>query len=125
MINELANLIDDFLGPANQTQCFTYVLNLVVKSIIQQFDLPNLKSNKILDEVSKELLSLAGNIKFEEEELEWRGGEDGVGGENDNVEGWIDECSFMTKVELDELDKSVEPVCVLLTKVSWLDNRLI
>ena len=70
MITELANLIDDFPGPVNQTQCFMHVLNLVVKSIIQQFDLPNSKSNKTLDEASKELLSLAGNIEFEEEELE-------------------------------------------------------
>jgi len=77
MITELANLLDDFPGPANQTWCFTHILNLVVKSIIRQFDLLNAKSDKILDEASKELLSLAGNIEFEEEELERRGGEDG------------------------------------------------
>ena len=97
---------------------FTHVLNLVVKSIIRQFDLPNSKSDKILDEANKELLSLAGNIEFEEDDLARREGEDGVGGEDDNVEGWIDERTLMTEAELDELDKSVEPVRVLLTKVS-------
>ena len=30
MIEELANLLDDFPGPANQTRCFTHVLNLVL-----------------------------------------------------------------------------------------------
>jgi hypothetical protein len=43
MIQELANLLEHFPGPANQMRCFTHVLNLVVKSIIQQFDLPKIK----------------------------------------------------------------------------------
>ncbi|TFK61912.1 hypothetical protein BDN72DRAFT_749645, partial [Pluteus cervinus] len=38
MIEELVNLLDNFPGPANQTRCFTHVLNLVVKSMIKQFD---------------------------------------------------------------------------------------
>jgi len=45
MIEELAVLIDDFPGPANQTRCFLHILNLVVKSIIRQFDLPKKKKN--------------------------------------------------------------------------------
>ena len=69
MIAELANLLDDFPGAANQTWCFTYILNLIVKSVIQQFDSPKSKGNKILDDVAKELLSLAGNIEFKEDEL--------------------------------------------------------
>ena len=73
------DLIDDFPGPANQTRCFTHVLNLVVKSIIRQFDLPNswADKNQIFDEGTKELLSLAGNIDVEEEEAS-RDGEDGL-----------------------------------------------
>ncbi len=107
MMEELANLLDDFPGPVNQMRCFTHVLNLVIKSIIWQFDSPKLKNNKNLNEATNELLSLAGNIEFDE-------GED----ENDNVEGWIDECTLMTPEELEELDKSVEPLWLLLTKVS-------
>ena len=120
MIAELANLLDDFPGPANQTRCFTHILNLVVKSVIRQFDLPKSKGDKILDDAAKELLSLAGNIEFEEEELARR---DGNEEENDdNVEGWIDERTLMTDIELEELDGSVEPVRLLLTKVSLFDN---
>jgi hypothetical protein len=59
MINELANLLDDFPGSANQTRCFTHVLNLVIKSIIRQFDLPKAQGDKILDEAANELLNLA------------------------------------------------------------------
>ena len=45
MVDELANLIDDFPGPANQTRCFLHILNLVVKSILRQFDLPTSKKS--------------------------------------------------------------------------------
>jgi hypothetical protein len=116
MITELADLINDFPGPANQTRCFTHVLNLVVKSILRQFDLPNSKSGKTLDNRTKELLSLAGNIEFEEEELS-RDGMDGEAGEDDSVEGWIDERTLMNEEDLNDLEESVEPVRVLLTKV--------
>jgi len=34
MIAELENLLDEFPGAANQTRCFTHILNLVVKSIL-------------------------------------------------------------------------------------------
>jgi hypothetical protein len=115
MITELANLLDDFPGPANQTRCFTHVLNLVVKSIIRQFDLPKSKGNVISDEATKELLTLAGNIEFEEEELARSEGEEA---EDDNVEGWIDERTLMTEDELEELEESVEPLRLLLTKAS-------
>ena len=77
MIAELANLLDNFPGPANQTRCFAHILNLVVKSVIQQFDLPKSKGGRILDDAVKELLSLAGNIEFEEDELARRDGKEG------------------------------------------------
>jgi len=122
MIAELANLLDDFPGPANQTRCFTHVLNLVVKSVIRQFDLPKSKGDKILDDAAKELLSLSGNIEFEEDELAWRDANEAEEDDDDNVEGWIDERTLMTDIELEELDESVEPVRLLLTKVSLLAN---
>ena len=122
MIAELANLLNDFPGPANQTRCFTHILNLVVKSVIRQFDLPKSKGDRILDDAAKELLSLAGNIEFEEDELARRDANEGEEDDDDNVEGWIDECTLITDIELEELDESVEPVRLLLTKVSLLAN---
>jgi len=118
MIRELANLLDDFPGPANQTRCFTHVLNLVAKSIIRQFDLPKSKGDGTSDEAMEELMMLAGNIEFEEEELAKKDGEEGAGGEDDNVEGWVDGRTLMTDEESNELDESIEPMRILLTKVS-------
>ena len=68
MIEELTNLLDDFPGPANQTQCFLHILNLIVRSIIRQFDLPKSKKasdgadegDPTLDAAMRELLKLAG-----------------------------------------------------------------
>ena len=115
MITEIANLLNNFPGPANQTRCFAHVLNLVVKSIIKQFDLPKSKGNLSVDEAAMELEALAGNIELEEEE--WARREGTAEEEDDNVEGWIDERTLMTDEELDELDASVQPVRLLLTKV--------
>ena len=115
MIAEIANLLEDYPGPANQTRCFTHVLNLVVKSIIRQFDLPNSKGRTPLGTAARELQTLAGNIELEGDE--YGDEEDGEGAEDDNIEGWIDERVLMTEEELDKLDESVLPVRLLLTKV--------
>jgi hypothetical protein len=112
------NLLDNFPGPANQTRCFAHVLNLVVKSIIQQFDLPKSKGNVSLNEAATELQALAGNIELEEDE--WARREGDPEEDDDNVEGWIDERMLMTDRELNELDTSVAPVRLLLTKVRLL-----
>jgi hypothetical protein len=115
MIAELADLVDDFPGAANQTRCFLHIINLVGKSIIKQFDLPKAQANGILDEATKELMALAKDIILKDEELRNEGKDDD---EDDNCEGWIDEREKMTKLEKEELDKSVQPVRLLLTKVS-------
>jgi hypothetical protein len=60
------------------------------------------------------MLSFAGNIEFEEKDLA-SDNED----EDDNVEGWVDECTLMTEEEVGKLDESVEPLCVLLMKISY------
>ena len=94
----------------------------MVKSILRQFDLPNPKRGKSLDDGYKELLSLAGNVEDEEEVLS-REGEGGVAAEqpeDDNLEGWIDERTLMDDDDLDKLEKRVKPVRVLLTKVRQL-----
>ena len=115
MITELANLIEEFPGPTNQTRCFAHILNLVVKSIMHQFDLPNSKSDKVLKDGMKELLSFEGDIQFEEDGLS-RDGEP-ENSEEDNIEGWIDERTLMDEEELEMLEESVKPVRALLTKV--------
>ncbi|KAF8801350.1 hypothetical protein BYT27DRAFT_7115212, partial [Phlegmacium glaucopus] len=92
MVQELADLLDDFPGPANRTRCFTHILNLVAKSIIKQFDIPKAQADTVLDDVSKELTALAVDLDLEEQisrEGPLEEGDDDKA-EDDNVEGWMD-----------------------------------
>ena len=116
MIDELATSLDDFSGPANRTRCFTHILNLVVKSILQQFDVPKVKRHEIVDAATEELLELAGDIEGEE----WSTTCDLAQAEDeddDNIEGWVDERNLMSKEELEDLNKAIQPIRFLLTKV--------
>jgi hypothetical protein len=92
MIEELADLLDDFPGEANRTRCFMHILNLVAKSIIKQFDVPKARANEVLDDVAKELAALAVDLDIEEqisrEDLLGDGEDDAD--EEDNVDGWTD-----------------------------------
>ena len=125
MIEELANLLDDFPGPANQTRCFLHILNLMVKSIIWQFNLPKSKKasgdddedDPTLDAATAELLKLAGDIELEEQITASAGDNEAT---DDDEEGWIDEHEDMMEDELKELAASVQPIRLLLTKVTSL-----
>ena len=112
MIEELANLLDDFPGTANQMRCFTHILNLVVKSILAQFELPKGKDN-----IADKILKLAEGLELEEE-ISAKEGEEGKEGDDDNVEGWIDEREEMNEQQLEALEARVEPIRLLLIKVS-------
>jgi len=123
MIDELSNLVNDFPGSANQTRCFLHILNLVVKSIIKQFDIPTKKKadadnedNDEDDEGTEELLKLAGDIDLEED-LTASAGDEEDAMEDDDNEGWVDKHEEMTEEELSDLSGSVKPVRLLLTKV--------
>ena len=114
MIEELEDRIKDFAGLINHTRCFLHVLNLVVKSVIRQFDLPKKRVEAILKEAKAKLVQLAGNLEIEE--LDTQKDFDGEDDDN-NVKGWIDEREEMTVGERDELDDSVRLFHLMLTKV--------
>jgi hypothetical protein len=67
MIEELADLLDDFPGEANRTRCFTHILNVVAKSIIKQFDVPKARAKEVLDDMANELAALAVDLDIEEQ----------------------------------------------------------
>jgi hypothetical protein len=115
MIEQLEHLLDNFPGAANQTRCFAHIINLVVKSILRQFDVPKAKANEALDEASKVLHHIAEDIEIEEANTQANSGDDELA---DNVEGWIDERDLMDEEEREALDASVMPVRLGLTKVS-------
>lgn len=91
MLAKLADDLPDFGGERSRCRCFAHVLNLVVKSILQLFE-GNEKQ---------------GEVGYSEES-----------DEEDNVEGWQDECATMERDEVDGLNASVQPIKSMLVKVS-------
>ena len=121
MIESLGARLVEFPGPANRARCFTHILNLVVKSIMYQFDVSSERSGAD-NGATRELLRLAGDIETEEldtqDELEDSPQEQEEGPRNDNDEGFVDERDNMTPEEEQDLEYRVRPIRFSLTKVS-------
>ena len=126
MVEELADLLEAFPGAANRMRCFMHVLNLVAKSIIKQFNVPKAQGDEVLDDMAKELATPAIDLDMEER-LSWEGplfeGDDEEG-EDDNVNRWTDVRNELSVEERKALDKSLQPVRLVLVKVR-LSNYII
>ncbi len=116
MIDALAEIVVAFPGAANRTRCFTHILNLVVKVILRQFDVPKANADEALDVASQALVDLAGDIEMEEAVMDER--TDDEAEDDDGEEGQIDPRNGMSQDERDELDTAVRPVRLVLVKVS-------
>ena len=122
MIDELQELIASFRGQATRVQCFDHTLNLIVKTLLRQFDVARDKkgSNKAaLDAAWAALQDLAGD-ELEDDDGNygtWEIGEDGEEMEADNVEGWVDERRSMSEEEVAELELTTRLAKLVLAKV--------
>lgn len=139
MIEHLATLIESFPGAANQTQCFTHILNLVAKSVLHQFEAPKSKGGKVLDDAVRELATIFNELEDDDGDLnddvesDSRGNEDSDEGDedmdddldDDNDDGLLDKRDGMSEEELASLEKSVKPVQLVLTKVCQHQFKLL
>jgi hypothetical protein len=119
MIVKLTRQLIDFPRSLNRACCFTHILNLVVKSIMHQFDVSSVRAGRsgMTDERTEELLRMAGDINDEEQEMEGKDSKDALE-EEDNTDRWIDEWEEMEEGDVEELEEHVLPIRFLLTKVS-------
>ena len=117
MIEELASLIDHFPGDANHTRCFLHIINLVVKSILRQFEPPKTKANEPLNEAASALSALSEELESStgDSNQELGGGDADDGDDNDD--GLPDECAELTEEEIAELEEVIQPVHLVLAKV--------
>jgi hypothetical protein len=122
MIEVLEGLLENFDGQASWTRCFAHILNLVAKTTIKQFDVPKGKADEALDAAEKELRDLAEGVDVEEimTRAETPLNEDE---EPDDVDGLVDERDALDEEERQELDESVRPVRLVLTKVCQSQNQ--
>jgi hypothetical protein len=140
MIEEMASLLENFPGAANQTRCFLHILNLTAKSILQQFEIPKKKKTgdgggdgdgeggddggkKYLSKALNELMALSNEI---EDEPTVTGVEDGDEGTDlrveDDEDGLEDEREVLSEEEIAQLEADLIPVRLMLTKVRESDD---
>jgi hypothetical protein len=117
MIIKLMDLIRNFPGEANRTRCFAHIINLVAKSLLRQFDVPNKKADSALDEAEKILLELAEGIDLEEMQMRMEVQVDGE--DDDDIDGLVDEVAKLSDDEQERLSESIRPVKLALVKVRF------
>lgn len=115
MTDELSVLLEEFPGSANRTRCFTHILNLVAKSVMKQFDLPKRKAGEALDAAAEGLAQLSNEVEMEGK---LSGGDFSDEDEDDNNEGLTDIRDEMSEEEVFRLNASLQPVRMVLVKVS-------
>lgn len=122
MIQLLGEHLDAFEGTLGRVRCFAHVVNLVVKTLLRQFDVPKAKAAQALNEEDTELYELAAEENDAADTAQVEGSEDGAeifGLELDDPEGWVDEIAAMSDDERAEFEEKVRPVRLVLTKVSF------
>jgi hypothetical protein len=119
MIDELEDLVAAFPGEPGRTRCFAHIINLIVKSVIKQFDVPKAKKGEVLGDALEELIVSAGDIELEECVTRESANEDDDL-EDDNEEGWVDERAKMSEEDQVKLNEDVQPVRLVLVKVHVL-----
>ena len=110
MLGQAAQATISYLKLPQGNSCFPDV----VKSVIKQFDLLEMQADNILDDAHQALLELAEDLEHEELQSQKNGDSDE---DDDSAEGWINEHKLMTEMEKKELDKSIGPMRLMLTKV--------
>lgn len=121
MIEELHTLVAEFAGSASHTCCFLHTINLIAKSLIQQFDAKKktAEADSELAEMGKELNEderLLDEVVHDDED------EDEGEGEGERIEEgltdkWIDETKGLDMEERIQLERSICPVKLVLVKV--------
>ena len=125
MVEEMAGLLENFPGAANQTRCFLHILNFTTKSILHQFEIPPKKksgndngdddSKVPINKAMSELMALSTEIENDQDMAvdDLEDSEDG----DDNKEGFVDERQDLSAEQITELEEDVKPVHLMLTKV--------
>jgi hypothetical protein len=119
MIRELETLLPGFPGPDNQTRCFAHIINLVAKSLLQHFDAK--KKARRADagnRIEGEITELAEGIDMEEMETRIQNLKQNADVQDDDVDGWVDEVELMSEQQREMLNGNVQPVRLVLVKVS-------
>ena len=128
LVDDLADKVASFGGDATRVRCFAHVINLVMKSILAQFDVPA-KELEGTGAAVPEATSAGGNdadahtwlaqlAKGLAEEMQGEIEEEAPENrQQDDNDGWIDEQRGMSGEDLQLLAQDVMPARRMLVKV--------
>lgn len=115
MVTELSIQVPSFVGSASHTCCFLHIVNLIVKSLLSQFDAKKtaIDGDNKLEELARE---------FAEEEVAYlkkvtSNPNDNEADDANNDDGLVDETSGLTDMQQINLDRTLQPVRMALVKV--------
>ena len=131
MIDKLENKITAFSGKASHVHSFLHIINLVVKTLTQEFDVKKktdqtglFKAAETCKEVLEmELDKLADGTNVEDsvtlalDRVNQRVEDDEEDGEEDNEEGWVNEVGLLMDEKCSEFEGDILPVKLAIIKV--------
>jgi hypothetical protein len=133
MIAQLSNQLENFPGEAKRTRCFAHIINLVVKCILKQFDVPKKKKKVQKGEEEEEssdediVRALEGLHSELESDIDGES-EERLDGEDVTGDAVPDGHEGMSAADVRVLEETVKPVRHVLTKVSHypiIDDNLV
>lgn len=117
MVAALMKLIPGWAGNSNRARCFDHVVNLCARSVLKPFDAEKKKVAGVVSDAEQALQELLEGLEDDEDGVD---GVDGAeaDGENDDVDGFVDEGAGLDPFDREQLEDDIFPVKVLLAKVS-------
>ena len=133
MIERLAEMLPGFSN-AGHTRCFLHIINLVARSMIKQFDVPKNPTGHLSDDESQEITpeepadevderldGPAAETDLDDQDRAGRVDRNDADDEDeeidDNVEGWTNEMTLLSRSEREHIQEDIRPVKLVLVKV--------
>ncbi|KAJ3720706.1 hypothetical protein C8R42DRAFT_582626, partial [Lentinula raphanica] len=117
MVNELEDLIPNFLGKKAHVRCFAHTANLTAKGILRPFEPRRGAANAESNGEERGNHANDDNLGLEELNAELRDLEENGDENRDNEEGFVAVLEEMTEEEREKWVRAVEPVKSMLYKV--------
>jgi hypothetical protein len=118
MVNEMHKRIVAF-DMVNRTHCFLHILNLIAKSMLKQFELPEKKDDNLTNaerEILGDIVELAEDIEAKEQltrkKREWE--IEGNEIDEDDKDDWVDKVKLTAEEEREQKENVIPITCVLV-----------
>ena len=133
MIEQLVEMLPGFSN-VGHTRCFLHIINLVARSMIKQFDIPKNPTDHLSDDKSQEITPKEPADEVDEHldgpaaetdlddqdhagQVDRNDADDEDKEIDDNVEGWTDEMTLLSRSECEHIQEDIWPVKLILVKV--------